>query len=65
MRATGANPRTARAQGVDTDFHIMVGIALSNALVALAGALSRKPTVSPTPPWGPHHRRRTGGGDRG
>lgn len=39
MRATGANPRTARAQGVDTDFHIMVGIALSNALVALAGGL--------------------------
>jgi len=39
MRATGANPRTARAQGVDTDFHITAGIALSNALVALAGAL--------------------------
>jgi len=39
MRATGANPRTARAQGVDTDFHIMAGIALSNALVALAGGL--------------------------
>jgi putative ABC transport system permease protein len=39
MRATGANPRMARAQGVDTDRQIYLGIALSNALVALGGAL--------------------------
>ena len=39
MRATGANPRMARAQGVSTATHIYVGMALSNALVALAGAL--------------------------
>jgi putative ABC transport system permease protein len=39
MRATGANPRMARAQGVETGSAILVGMALSNALVALAGAL--------------------------
>jgi putative ABC transport system permease protein len=39
MRATGANPRMARAQGVRTGQAILVGMALSNALVALAGAL--------------------------
>jgi putative ABC transport system permease protein len=39
MRATGANPRMARAQGVDTKRMTYVGMALSNALVALAGAL--------------------------
>lgn len=39
MRATGANPRMARAQGVDTDRQIYLGIALSNALVALGGSL--------------------------
>jgi putative ABC transport system permease protein len=39
MRATGANPRMARAQGVRTGSTILVGMALSNALVALAGAL--------------------------
>jgi putative tryptophan/tyrosine transport system permease protein len=39
MRATGVNARMARAQGVSTDLHIYVGMALSNALVGLAGAL--------------------------
>jgi putative ABC transport system permease protein len=39
MRATGANPRMARAMGVDTRQATYVGMALSNALVALAGAL--------------------------
>ena len=39
MRATGANPRMARAQGIATGRAICVGMALSNALVALAGAL--------------------------
>ncbi|MGE0118436.1 MAG: ABC transporter permease [Dongiaceae bacterium] len=39
MRATGANPRMARAQGVDTAATTYVGMAVSNALVALAGAL--------------------------
>ncbi len=39
MRATGANPKMARAQGVRTDRQIYLGMALSNALVALGGAL--------------------------
>ncbi|TCT12654.1 putative ABC transport system permease protein [Tepidamorphus gemmatus] len=39
MRATGVNPRMARAQGIDTGVHIYVGMALANGLVGLAGAL--------------------------
>lgn len=39
MRATGSNPRMARAQGVATGRALLGGMALSNALVALAGAL--------------------------
>ena len=39
MRATGANARMARAQGVDTSRQIYLGMALSNALVAMGGAL--------------------------
>ncbi len=39
MRATGGNPRMARAQGISTDRFTLWGLALSNALVALAGAL--------------------------
>lgn len=39
MRATGGNPRMARAQGISTDRQTILGLALSNALVALAGAL--------------------------
>ncbi|BDB23873.1 ABC transporter permease [Cupriavidus sp. TA19] len=39
MRATGANPRMARAQGIATGRATLAGMALSNALVALAGAL--------------------------
>ncbi len=39
MRATGANPRMARANGIATGRATVIGMALSNALVALAGAL--------------------------
>ena len=39
MRATGANARMARAQGIATNRAILLGMALSNSLVALAGAL--------------------------
>ncbi len=39
MRATGANPKMARAQGVRTDRQVYLGMALSNALVALGGSL--------------------------
>ena len=39
LRATGANPRMARAQGVPTGRLTLGGMALSNALIALGGAL--------------------------
>lgn len=39
LRAVGANPRMARAQGVCVGCAVLLGMALSNALVALAGAL--------------------------
>jgi putative ABC transport system permease protein len=39
MRATGANPRMARAQGIVTSRATYTGMALSNGMVALAGAL--------------------------
>ncbi|WP_027133932.1 ABC transporter permease [Geminicoccus roseus] len=39
LRASGANPRMARAQGIDTDRQVLGGMALSNAICALAGAL--------------------------
>jgi len=39
MRATGANARMARAQGIATGGMIILGVALSNGLVGLAGAL--------------------------
>ena len=39
MRATGANIRMAKAQGVGVNRQIFLGLALSNGLVALAGAL--------------------------
>jgi putative ABC transport system permease protein len=39
IRATGSNPRMARAQGVNTGGMILLGMALSNGLVGLAGAL--------------------------
>lgn len=39
LRATGDNENMIRAQGVNTHFTIMLGVALSNGLVALCGAL--------------------------
>ena len=39
MRATGANPRMAEAQGIAVGAMTCLGMALSNGLVALAGAL--------------------------
>ncbi len=39
VRATGSNPRMARAQGIRTGGMIYLGIALSNALIALGGAV--------------------------
>lgn len=39
MRATGDNPQMIRALGVNIDSIIIFGLALSNGLIALAGAL--------------------------
>ena len=39
IRATGANKSMARAQGINPDNDIILGLVLSNALVALSGAL--------------------------
>ncbi len=39
IRATGANGNMARAQGINTSFNKVLGLALSNALVAFSGAL--------------------------
>ncbi|WP_193075832.1 ABC transporter permease [Pseudomonas sp. FME51] len=39
IRATGSNPRMARSQGVNTGAMVILGMAISNALVGLAGAM--------------------------
>lgn len=39
MRATGANPLMARANGVRTERLMLLGLAISNGLAALAGSL--------------------------
>lgn len=39
LRATGCNEKMARAQGINTDFNRVLGLMISNGLVALSGAL--------------------------
>ena len=39
LRATGSNPNMARAQGINTGFTTVLGLMLSNGLVALSSAL--------------------------
>ena len=39
LRATGNNLEMSRAQGINTDFTKVLGLALSNGIVALSGAL--------------------------
>ncbi|WP_230656782.1 ABC transporter permease [Psychrobacter sp. I-STPA10] len=39
MRATGSNLRMAQAQGINTSWMTILGMAISNGLIALAGAL--------------------------
>lgn len=39
LRATGSNENMARAQGINTDVTKVIGLMLSNGLVALSGAL--------------------------
>ncbi len=46
IRATGANARMAKSQGVATSKMIVLGMAISNALIALGGALFAQTTGS-------------------
>ena len=39
IRATGFNPQMARPQGISTDTMVVLGLLISNLLVALSGAL--------------------------
>lgn len=39
MRATGSNPKMAQAQGINTSAMVILGMAISNGLIALSGAL--------------------------
>ena len=39
LRATGANQNMARAQGINTKFNIVLGLMVSNAIVAFSAAL--------------------------
>ena len=39
LRATGCNDKMARAQGINTDFNRVLGLMISNVLVALSGAM--------------------------
>ncbi|ANB91834.1 ABC transporter permease [Moraxella ovis] len=39
MRATGSNAKMAQAQGINTSWMIVLGMAISNGLIALSGAL--------------------------
>ena len=39
LRATGNNPNMSRAQGINTDFNRVLGLMISNGLVAFSGAL--------------------------
>lgn len=39
IRATGCNANMARAQGINTSFNKVIGLMISNGLVALSGAL--------------------------
>lgn len=39
IRATGCNQQMARAQGINTDFHTVLALMISNGLVGLSGGL--------------------------
>ena len=39
LRATGCNPNMSRAQGINTGFNKVLGLIISNGIVALSGAL--------------------------
>ena len=39
LRATGINPKMARAQGINTNVMIILGLGISNCLIAVSGSL--------------------------
>ena len=39
MRAAGMNKKMARTQGINTDFYVILGLIISNGLIALSAAL--------------------------
>lgn len=39
LRATGINDKMARAQGINTNWMVILGLAISNAIIALGGSL--------------------------
>lgn len=39
IRATGCNPNMSRAQGINTNFNVVLGLMISNGIVAFASAL--------------------------
>ena len=51
LRATGANPHMARAQGINTNSNIVLGLMVSNGLVALSGALLAQYQARATSTW--------------
>lgn len=46
IRATGMNGKMARAQGINTSLMIVLGLGISNALIALGGSLTAQITRS-------------------
>lgn len=46
IRATGMNQQMARSQGVNTTVMIIIGLAISNFLIAISGALTAQYTMS-------------------
>ena len=39
IRSTGMNPRMSRAQGINTNLMIILGLGISNALISMSGAM--------------------------
>ena len=58
IRATGCNRQMARAQGINTDFHTVVALMISNGLVGLSGGLYAQFRVPQMSTWDvvPSHR---------
>lgn len=51
IRATGCNPAMSRAQGINTGVNKVIGLALSNGLVALSGGCSASIRGMPISIW--------------